>query len=117
MAGLFDGTPLQRPVTCESCGQTVESCACPRDASGVVCWPNDQEARVRREKRRGNWVTVVTGLDPKATDLKALLKGLKTRCASGGAVLSDGVEVQGDHRDRLVKILQERGYPAKASGG
>jgi len=117
MPGLFDGTPLERPVTCESCGKALPECTCPRDASGKVCRPQDQEARVRREQRRGNWVTVVGGLDPRATDLKALLKDFKARCAAGGTVLDDGIEIQGDYRDRVVQVLKERGYPAKPAGG
>ncbi len=115
--GLFDGTPLERPVTCEACGKSLEGCACPRDASGAVCRPADQPVRVRREKRRGKWMTVVYQLDPTATDLKALLKQFKSKCAAGGTVTSDGIEIQGDHRDLLVDALKAMGYPAKPAGG
>lgn len=117
MAGLFDGSPLQQPVTCAQCGKAVADCACPRDAAGEVCRPQDQPARVRREKRRGKWVTVVYQLDPQATDLKALAKRLKNACSAGGAVTADGVEVQGDHRDQVVQLLRADGYPAKPAGG
>jgi len=117
MAGLFDGTPLQRPVTCKVCGKPLTECACPRDADGSVCRPADQPARVRREKVRGKWTTVITGLDPAATDLKALAKELRSLCAAGAVPTDDGVQVQGDHRDRLVEKLKAMGYPAKAAGG
>ncbi|MBX2852861.1 MAG: hypothetical protein KTR15_14085 [Phycisphaeraceae bacterium] len=117
MPGLFDGTNLEQPVTCPACGKAVDACACPRDASGAVCLPKDQDARVRREKRRGKWVTVVTGLDAAATNLKQLAKDLKAKCASGGSVTEDGVELQGDHRDAVVAHLKTLGYPAKPSGG
>lgn len=117
MAGLFDGTPLARPVTCEICKLPLADCTCPRDASGQVCPPRDQLARVRREKRHGKWVTVVTGLDAAATDLSALAKKLRARCAAGGTVREDGIEIQGDHRDALVTYLKSLGYPAKPSGG
>lgn len=72
---------------------------------------------MHREKRRGKWTTVITGLDPTATDLKALCKELKGKCSAGGAVKDDTVEIQGDHRDRIVDLLKSRGYPAKAAGG
>ena len=36
MPGLFDGTPLQRPVTCEHCGLTHGKCTCPRNTDGKV---------------------------------------------------------------------------------
>ncbi|XAL98574.1 translation initiation factor [Phycisphaeraceae bacterium D3-23] len=115
--GLFDGTSLERPTTCASCGKALAQCACPRDAQGDVCTPKQQDARVRREKRRGKWVTVVYQLDPSATDLKALAKQLKNKCSAGGSVTDDGVEVQGDHRDRVVEYLKSLGYPAKPAGG
>ncbi|MBB6428877.1 translation initiation factor [Algisphaera agarilytica] len=115
--GLFDGTALEQPVTCEHCSEAVADCACPRDGSGAVCRPQDQPARVQREKRRGKWTTVVRGLDAQATDLPALLKQIKKTCSAGGTVTADGLEVQGDHRDRLVEMLKAKGYPAKPAGG
>lgn len=118
MAGLFDGTPWERPVTCAVCGQPVERCVCPRDAHGNLKRPQNQAARVQRERRAGGkTVTVVRGLDPAATDLAALLKELKTALGAGGTVKEDRIELQGDHRDRVVAILREKGYPAKAAGG
>ncbi len=121
MAGLFDGTPLERPVTCEHCGKAMDACGCPRDADGALLLPRDQQARVRREKRRGKYVTVVTGLDSTATDLVGLAKELRSTLGAGGSVTGKGgeaqVEIQGDHRDRVVAMLKERGYPAKAAGG
>lgn len=117
MAGLFDGTALERPVTCEICGKSLAQCTCPRDEQGNVCLPKDQQVRIHREKRKGKWNTVITGLDPDANDLKALLKKLKNMCSAGGAIKDGHVEIQGDHRDRLVKLLVEQGYKAKAAGG
>lgn len=117
MPGLFDGSKLEQPVTCPACGKSADDCACPRDAGGELCRPADQPARVQREKRRGKWVTVVSGLDPVGTDLKQLAKEFKNACSAGGSVTADGVEVQGDHRDKLVEVLKAKGYPAKASGG
>jgi translation initiation factor 1 len=116
--GLFAGTPLERPVTCERCAQPLSECRCPRDRTGRVLLPKDQKARVRRERRNGKMTTVIAGLDPVATDLKALLKELKTSLGAGGTVNSDQeIEVQGDHRDKLVALLKSRGYDAKAAGG
>lgn len=115
--GLFDGTSLERPVTCEVCGLPREKCTCPRGADGGVVRPADQAARVQREKRRGKWMTVVSGLDASASDLPAMLKQFKKRCSAGGGLRDDGFELQGDHRDLLVDELKRMGYPAKASGG
>ena len=118
MSGLFDGTPLERPVTCDVCKQPVAQCACPRSESGEVLLPKNQPARVGREKRRkGKTVTVVTGLDHFASDLDAILAQMKTVCAAGGTINEGKIEIQGDHRERALSILQDLGYPAKLSGG
>ena len=118
MSGLFDGTPLERPVTCGVCDRALARCTCPRSESGAVLLPANQPARVGREKRRkGKTVTVITGLDPVASDLDAILSQLKSVCAAGGTITKGRIEVQGDHRDRALSILQDLGYPAKQSGG
>ncbi|MDX2147615.1 MAG: translation initiation factor [Planctomycetota bacterium] len=123
MSGLFAGTPLERPVTCERCNKPHAQCKCPRDrATGRVLDPKDQAVRVRCEQRRGKIVTVVTGLTPRSPgtdDLPELFKQLKTRLATGGALdaASATIELQGDHRDRLVEHMKSLGYPAKAAGG
>ena len=84
MPGLFDGSPLEHPVTCDVCEQRLEQCTCPRDESGAVLLLKDQPARVGREKRRaGKTVTIVTGLNPAASDLKLILARLETACAAG----------------------------------
>lgn len=118
MPGLFDGTPLERPVTCVRCGQPLGQCKCPRDATGGVLLPKDQPARVSRERRAGGkMVTIIDGLDASATDLPAILKQFKARLGAGGTVSGGRIELQGDHRDKMVEILRQMGYPAKASGG
>jgi translation initiation factor 1 len=117
MSGLFAGTSLERPVTCDRCGKVLAECTCPRNSSGFLCSPKDQSPRVRREKRRGKWCTVVAQLDTEATDLKALLKTLRTGLGTGGGITDGELILQGDHRDAIVKKLCELGYKAKASGG
>lgn len=116
--GLFDGTPLERQVTCAACGQPMAACGCPRNAAGEVTRPGDQHPRVCRERRAGGkMVTVVSGLDSVATDLAAMLTQLKSRFGAGGTVREEQIELQGNHRDAIVAWLCEAGYRAKASGG
>ena len=118
MSGLLDGTPLQRPVTCQTCEKPLDQCACPRASSGEVMLPKDQPARVGREKRRkGKTVTVIAGLDSVASNLPAILGQLKSACAAGGTIRQDRIEIQGDHRERALAMLRDLGYPAKMTGG
>ena len=112
MGGLFAGTPLERPVTCEVCEQPLESCRCPRGADGKVLLPSDQRLVVRVQRRaRGKVVTTVEGLDAEASDPAALLKMLKGRCGAGGTVREATIEIQGDHRDAIAAALSDAGYP------
>ena len=79
----------------------------------------DGIVRVGRETkgRKGKGMTVVTGI-PLATDeLRGLAKKLKQKCGTGGTVKDGTIEIQGDHRDLLMKELQDLGYTVKRTGG
>jgi translation initiation factor 1 len=117
MSGLFAGSQWERPVTCERCEKPLDACACPRDAAGELKPPASQAVRVQREKRRGKYVTVVTGLDATASDLPALARAFQKSFGVGGTVKNDTIELQGDQRDAVVAELKALGYPAKAAGG
>ena len=75
--------------------------------------------RVGREVagRGGKGVSVITGLPLDAAGLAELATRLKKLCGAGGAVKNGVIEVQGDHRERLVAELLKLGYAAKQSGG
>ncbi|MEO7774822.1 MAG: stress response translation initiation inhibitor YciH [Steroidobacteraceae bacterium] len=75
--------------------------------------------RVGREiaGRGGKGVTVITGLPLNATEVEQLATTLKKTCGAGGAVRNGNIEIQGDHRDRLVIELTKLGYSARRSGG
>jgi translation initiation factor 1 len=75
--------------------------------------------RVGRETkgRKGAGVTVVTGVPLDGAALKDLAKELKTLCGSGGTVKAGRIEIQGDHRDRLMEALAARGWTVRRSGG
>jgi translation initiation factor 1 len=75
--------------------------------------------RVGREVagRGGKGVSVITGVPLSGAELEALATRLKKMCGAGGAVKDGTIEIQGDHRDRLVAELSKLGYEAKRSGG
>ena len=102
--------------TCPRCRRPVAACACKRPSSGPV---GDGRVRVGRatQGRKGKGVTTVTGLPLGPAEVAALGQALKRLCGSGGTVKDGVVEIQGDHRDRVVAWLAEQGYDAKRSGG
>ena len=81
--------------------------------------PNQQNLRVQssRSGRAGKTVTIITGFQGKTEILTKLLKQLKTACGTGGTVKDNIIEIQGDHRQKILQILIELGYKAKISGG
>ncbi len=76
----------------------------------------DGVVRVSRTKsgRAGKTVTLVMGLPSGALDATA--KELKRLCGTGGTAKDGVVEIQGDHRQRIVAHLSER-YQTKLAGG
>jgi translation initiation factor 1 len=77
------------------------------------------KVRVGRETsgRSGKGVSVISGLPLAGEELEALATRLKKLCGAGGAVKDSTIEIQGDHRERLVAELVKMGYEAKRSGG
>ena len=63
--------------------------------------------------RGGKTVTVVFGLPSNAAFLKDLAAELKKACGTGGTATPDGVELQGDLRDRVRDLLVAKGFQVK----
>ena len=102
---------------CPNCQRAVRECVCKKGTPGKVA--SDGVVRVSRETqgRKGKGVTVISGLGLPSEQLAELATELKKRCGSGGSVESGRIEIQGDHRDRLVQELTQRGFKAKRAGG
>lgn len=81
--------------------------------------PQQQDIRVQatRSGRKGKTVTILTGFQHQPATLAKLLKQLKGQCGSGGTVKDNTLEIQGDHKQKLLEILTKLGYKAKISGG
>jgi translation initiation factor 1 len=62
-------------------------------------------------------VTLVMGVPGDVAEVTSLGQSLKKLCGSGGTVKDDVIEVQGDHRDRIVARLTELGFKVKRAGG
>jgi translation initiation factor 1 len=69
--------------------------------------------RMEKKGRGGKTVTVIYGLPNNADFLKSLCSELKKACGCGGSTTDDGVELQGDLRDRVRSTLETKGFIVK----
>ena len=77
--------------------------------------------RVHLEKkgRGGKAVSLIRGLEELSDEkLNALGKLLKAKCGVGGSVKNGEIIIQGQHRDKIIGILNGQGYKnIKKAGG
>ena len=114
LGGLVYSTDVGR--TCPQCRQAVAQCVCKAQAAAPA---GDGVVRVWRETkgRGGKVVTVVRGLPGDAASLAQSCKTLKAACGTGGTVKDGAVEIQGDHRDRVMEVLKAQGLDVRRAGG
>ncbi len=100
---------------CPTCGWPQNNCKCSTNAAANEALPARIVAKLRMEKkgRGGKTVTVVFGLPRNEAFLADLASELKRACGTGGAVIEDGVEIQGDLRERIREVLQKKNFVVK----
>ncbi|MES2239089.1 MAG: translation initiation factor [Bacteroidota bacterium] len=69
------------------------------------------------EKRKGKVTTIIEGYEGDDEDFKILAKEIKTKLSVGGSFKDGAIIIQGDYRDKIMKILQEKGFKTKRVGG
>lgn len=69
------------------------------------------------EKRNGKPVTILEEYCGSNKDFKSLTKLLKTTLSVGGSFKQDIIIIQGDYRDKIMKILKDLGFNIKRVGG
>lgn len=81
--------------------------------------PNEKQSLKCLLKRLpGNRIlTVITGIKGDDQLLIKISKELKRSCGVGGSVKDKQILIQGNHREKVMNILIERGFKVKASGG
>lgn len=100
---------------CPDCQQPIDECRCGMDqevkGSGLVTLHYETKGR------KGKGATLIKELALTPDELKKLAKELKANCATGGAIKEGVIEIQGDHRAKILALLLEKGIKAKKSGG
>jgi len=90
---------------CSVCGLPKALCVC-----GTIA-KEEAKIKVYTEKRRfGKNVTIIDGVEEEAKP-KELAKKLRTKLACGGTYKNGKIELRGDHKQKVKKILIESGFP------
>jgi translation initiation factor 1 len=68
--------------------------------------------------RGGKTVTVVTNFTSVSqTEQKQIGKAMQKACGAGGTTKDGRIEIQGDHRETVARILTEAGFRPVFAGG
>ncbi len=90
---------------CNQCGLPQDLCVCETIAR------EQQKITVKLEKRKfGKKYTIISGIEKEA-NVGEILRKLKNTFACGGTAKNNRLELQGDHLNRVKKVLSAIGFP------
>jgi len=91
--------------SCPKCGLPLEICVCKTLEKEFV------KITIRIEPRSyGKIVTVIEGIE----NGEEIISTLKRKLACGGTIKNNKIELMGNHKEKLKKILVELGYDEKS---
>ena len=92
-------------TVCVTCGLPNELCVCESIAKETQ---KITVSTVRKKFRK--FYTIIDGIDQKEIDLEQLTKTLKAKLACGGTIKDGHIELQGNHKQKVRKLLVETGF-------
>lgn len=78
---------------------------------------NPLVCKFEKKGRNGKPVTLIEGFEGTEEALKTISKKIKTTLGIGGSEKEGIIVIQGDNRDKIMKILHDMGYKTKRVGG
>jgi translation initiation factor 1 len=95
-------------AVCDKCGLPEDLCVCEEIVK------ESMRVKITLDKRRfGKVATIIQGFDERDIDMKELSSLLKAKCACGGTIRENSIELQGDHKEKVKDILQTIGYTSE----
>ncbi|MBS1536378.1 MAG: translation initiation factor [Bacteroidetes bacterium] len=85
----------------------------PNQKTGYNGKPQILKVVLDSKKRRGKTVTVISGFQSNPKELESIAQTLKKTCGTGGQVLDNTIEIQGDHRQKAIDKLKAMGFTIK----
>jgi len=90
---------------CEICGLPKDICTCKsatKEEQKIIIYT--MIGKYRKE------ISVVSGIDAKRVNMKALLKKLKQKLACGGTIKNNELWLQGSHKEKIKELLVQEGF-------
>lgn len=85
----------------------------PKSKKQEIKEPAKHQLHTAKEKRCGKIVTIIKPFYLKPSELKNLLKELKSKLGSGGTAKENSIELQGEVATKAKELLQAKGFRFK----
>ena len=97
---------------CPECEEKINNCICSHapenDSKLGPIFIEKQTAG-----RRGKPVNVIKNIPLRKVELKKLAKEIKKHLGVGGSCSDGEIIIQGASKERLIEVLEKKGFPAK----
>lgn len=78
---------------------------------------NQKDVHVCLEKRNGKITIIIKNILATKNQLKEISRDIKINCGVGGSIKKQEIIIQGNVREKIIRILEKKGYKCKKVGG